>query len=41
MVQEVTIPEAPNLAVAAVTNEPTGGSPQPTTQPILVGTIGS
>ena len=41
MVQEVAIPEAPNLAVAAVTNEPAGGSPQPTTQPILVGTIGS
>jgi len=41
MVQQVAIPEAPNLAVAAVTNEPAGGSPQPTTQPILVGTIGS
>ena len=41
MVQQVEIPAAPNLAVAAVTNEPAGGSPQPTTQPILVGTIGS
>jgi anti-sigma-K factor RskA len=41
MVQQVAIPEAPNLSVAAVTNEPAGGSPQPTTQPILVGAIGS
>jgi len=41
MVEQVAIPEAPNLAVAAVTNEPAGGSPQPTTQPILVGAIGS
>lgn len=41
MVQQVQVPGDVDLAAAAVTTEPTGGSPQPTTQPFLVGAIGS
>jgi len=41
MVQQVELPDVADLAAAAVTTEPAGGSPQPTTQPFLVGAIGS
>lgn len=34
------VPPGVQLAVGAVTEEPEGGSPQPTTQPFLVGSIG-
>ncbi len=35
----ITVPAGQELAAAAVTDEPTGGSPQPTTTPFLVGTL--
>ena len=39
----VTLPvqSAAQFNIAAVTDEPTGGSPQPTTQPFLVGNLAS
>lgn len=41
LVQLVTVPEGIDLAAAAITDEPTGGSAAPTTTPILVGTFGT
>jgi hypothetical protein len=41
LVQQVTVPEGVDLAAAAITDEPSGGSPAPTTTPILVGTFGT
>jgi len=41
MVQNITLPSGLGLAAAAITDEPEGGSPQPTTTPILVGAIGA
>lgn len=35
----ITLPAGQELAAAAVTDEPTGGSPQPTTTPFLSGTL--
>jgi anti-sigma-K factor RskA len=35
-----TVPSGVTISVAAVTEEPAGGSPQPTTPPFLVGTFG-
>lgn len=35
----ITVPADQGLAAAAVTDEPAGGSPQPTTTPFLVGTL--
>ncbi len=35
----IALPAGQELAAAAVTDEPTGGSPQPTTTPFLVGTL--
>jgi anti-sigma-K factor RskA len=35
----IALPDGQELAAAAVTDEPTGGSPQPTTTPFLVGTL--
>jgi hypothetical protein len=39
LVTGITLPGDQLLAAAAVTDEPTGGSPQPTTTPFLVGTL--
>lgn len=36
---DIKLPETQEIAAAAVTDEPTGGSPQPTTTPFLVGTL--
>lgn len=41
LVQQVTVPDGVELAAAAITDEPSGGSPAPTTTPILVGTFGT
>jgi anti-sigma-K factor RskA len=41
LVERIAIPRGVVLSAAAVTNEPAGGSPQPTTAPFLVGTLGS
>lgn len=41
LVQQVVVPEGVDLAAAAVTDEPSGGSTAPTTTPILVGTFGT
>ncbi|MEO8633641.1 MAG: anti-sigma factor [Gemmatimonadales bacterium] len=41
MVQEIKVPEGMELTAAAITEEPAGGSPQPTTTPFLVGTLTS
>jgi anti-sigma-K factor RskA len=35
----VKLPEGTRIAIGAVTEEPAGGSPQPTTQPFLVGQL--
>ena len=35
------VPAGAAMDVAAITEEPAGGSPQPTSQPILVGTLGT
>jgi anti-sigma-K factor RskA len=35
----VTVPAGLQIAVGAVTEEPAGGSPQPTTTPFLVGQL--
>lgn len=40
LVQGVTVPADQQIAGFALTVEPAGGSPQPTTTPILVGTAG-
>jgi anti-sigma-K factor RskA len=37
----VPMPAGAAMDVAAITEEPSGGSPQPTSQPILVGTLGT
>ena len=41
LVQAIRVPVGVELAAAALTDEPEGGSPQPTTTPFLVGTLGS
>lgn len=41
MVEEIQVPSGLGLAAAAITDEPEGGSPQPTTTPILVGALGA
>jgi anti-sigma-K factor RskA len=41
LVQGIEVPAGVELAAAALTDEPEGGSPQPTTTPFLVGTLGS
>lgn len=41
LVEAIPVPEGVDLAAAALTDEPEGGSPQPTTTPFLVGTFGS
>lgn len=41
LVQQVTVPAGVDLAAAAITDEPSGGSSAPTTTPILVGTFGT
>jgi hypothetical protein len=41
LVQDIEVPAGVELAAAALTDEPEGGSPQPTTTPFLVGTLGS
>jgi hypothetical protein len=38
-VQQIKVPEGMELTAAALTEEPEGGSPQPTTTPFLVGTL--
>jgi anti-sigma-K factor RskA len=39
LLTNISVPDGQELAAAAVTDEPTGGSPQPTTTPFLVGTL--
>ncbi len=39
MVEQIRIPEGVELTAAAITEEPEGGSPQPTTTPFLVGSL--
>ncbi len=39
LVESITVPDDVELAAAAITEEPEGGSPQPTTTPFLVGTL--
>ena len=39
MVQQITVPEGVELTAAALTDEPEGGSLQPTTTPFLVGAL--
>jgi anti-sigma-K factor RskA len=39
MVQQVLVPEGQELVAAAITDEPEGGSPQPTTPVVLVGSF--
>ena len=39
MVRQIAVPEGMELTAAAITEEPEGGSPQPTTTPFLVGTL--
>jgi anti-sigma-K factor RskA len=39
LITSITVPGGQELASAALTEEPTGGSPQPTTAPFLVGTL--
>lgn len=39
LITNIDLPEGQELAAAAVTDEPTGGSAQPTTTPFLVGTL--
>ncbi len=39
LVQQIRVPEGMELTAAALTEEPEGGSPQPTTTPFLVGTL--
>jgi len=39
LVQQIKVPEGMELTAAAITEEPAGGSPQPTTTPFLVGTL--
>ena len=41
MVQQIEVPPGLDLTAAAVTDEPAGGSPQPTTPILLVGTLGA
>ena len=41
LVEQIRVPVGADLAAAAITDEPEGGSPQPTTTPILVGTFGA
>ncbi len=41
LVEEIPVPEGVELAATALTDEPEGGSPQPTTTPFLVGALGS
>lgn len=41
LVEAIQVPGGVELAAAAITDEPEGGSPQPTTTPFLVGTLGS
>jgi len=41
LVQQVVVPAGVDLAAAAITDEPIGGSAAPTTTPILVGTFGT
>jgi anti-sigma-K factor RskA len=41
LVEAIPVPAGIELAAAALTEEPEGGSPQPTTTPFLVGTLGS
>lgn len=41
LVQQVEVPAGVELAAAAITDEPSGGSSAPTTTPILVGTFGT
>lgn len=41
LVQQITVPVGVDLAAAAITDEPDGGSPAPTTTPIVVGTFGT
>jgi anti-sigma-K factor RskA len=39
LVEAIAVPADVELAAAAITEEPAGGSPQPTTTPFLVGTL--
>lgn len=41
LVQAIPVPGDIDIAAAAITEEPEGGSPQPTTTPFLVGSFGS
>lgn len=41
LVEAISVPADVELAAAAITEEPEGGSPQPTTTPFLVGTLGT
>ncbi len=41
LVAQIEVPAGVPLTAAAVTEEPAGGSPQPTTTPILVGPLGA
>lgn len=41
LVQQIEVPAGVPLTAAAVTEEPAGGSPEPTTTPILVGPLGA
>ncbi|MBK8005440.1 MAG: hypothetical protein IPK12_16335, partial [Gemmatimonadetes bacterium] len=39
MVEQIPVPAGVELVAAAVTDEPAGGSPQPTTTPLVVGSF--
>ena len=41
LVHQIAVPAGADLAAAAITDEPSGGSTAPTTTPILVGTFGT
>lgn len=41
LVPEVAVPAGVDLTAAAITDEPEGGSPAPTTTPFLIGALGS
>ena len=41
LVQNIEVPAGLDLAAAAITNEPEGGSPQPTTPVLMVGSFGT
>jgi anti-sigma-K factor RskA len=41
LVERINVPEDRGISAAAITEEPAGGSPQPTTTPIMVGALKS